>query len=413
MGSAGTVQAVPRRRHAAARIALAVLVPVLLAACTSANGTTGADGHVAGSRTSASPSQKPVSKVTLSVTPAPDTHGVQPTAQVVVRADNGRVQTVVLRSMTGQTVPGSVGADGAWRSQAGLLPYATTFTVTARGVDSDGVGRSVSTSFTTVKPGHRLVTSVSPIGGTVVGVGIPIIVRLSAPVSDRAAVERRLVVTASRPVVGAWSWVSDSEVHWRPKTYWPADTDVKLSIDLDGVHAGKDTWGDEKRVVAFHIGSAMVSTVDVARHTLTVTRDGQVLRVIPVTTGKAGFITRDGIKVILDKEPSRVMDASSINIPKNSPNYYRLTVYWAMRVTWSGEFLHAAPWSQAEQGFANVSHGCTGMSLANAKWLYGISKVGDVVRFINSPRHLEPGNGWTDWNVPWSTWLKGDALRTA
>ena len=40
----------------------------------------------------------------------------------------------------------------------------------------------------------------------------------------------------------------------------------------------------------------MVSIVDVDRHTLTVWRNGKETRVIPVTTGKAGFLTRNGTR---------------------------------------------------------------------------------------------------------------------
>jgi len=402
------------RRRALQALTVAVAAPLVLAGCTSGNGTVDAagknppaQGQVSGSP---SPTAKPVSKVKLSVTPAPNAKSVQPQTQVVVRADEGRLDKVVVKSASGKTVDGTVDADGVWRSKATPLPYNTTFTLTAKGVDDAGLGRQLHSKFTTINPAHRIVTSVSPLGGSVVGVGMPIIVRLNVPVTDRAAVERGLTVTTSRPVVGAWSWVSDSEVHWRPKTYWPANTDVKLAVRLKAVHAGAGLWGDERRDINFHVGDAMVSTVNVTGHSMTITRNGSVLKTIPVTTGKAGFVTREGIKVILSKERSRIMDAATINIPKNDPNYYRLKVFWALRVTWSGEFVHAAPWSQSEQGLANVSHGCTGMSMANAEWFYNLSKVGDVVKFVNSPRHLESGNGYTDWNVPWATWVKGDAL---
>ena len=82
-------------------------------------------------------------------------------------------------------------------------------------------------------------------------------------------------------------------------------------------------------------------------------------------------------------------------------------------LTNSGEFLHAAPWSVGSQGRANVSHGCTGMSTADAEWLYDQSERGDVVKYVNSPRPLEDRNGWTDWNVPWETWTSGSALQAA
>jgi lipoprotein-anchoring transpeptidase ErfK/SrfK len=412
---AGTSRS-PRARLVGA-LTLAAGLPLLLAACTSGSPTTAGSkqspaAHTQGSASSSTSPPK-VSQVKITVTPAPDTRAVKPTARVEVRADDGRVDQVVLKTTTGKTVDGTLGSDGVWRSRSGLLPYATTFTVTAHGVDTEGLGRQVSTHFTTVRPRKLLTTSISPLTGSVVGVGMPVIVRLSAPVTHRGSVEKRLVVSTSKPVEGAWSWVSDSELHWRPKHYWPAGTNVKLAVNLNGVHAGNGLWGDERRDITFHVGDAMVSTVDVSAHRMTITRNGVVLRVVPITTGKAGFVTREGIKVILSKERSRIMDAATINIPKNDPNYYRLKVFWALRVTWSGEFVHAAPWSQAEQGLANVSHGCTGMSMANAEWFYNLSTVGDVVKFIHSPRSLEPGNGWTDWNVPWSTWLKGDALHNA
>ena len=135
-----------------------------------------------------------------------------------------------------------------------------------------------------------------------------------------------------------------------------------------------------------------------------------MIRRIPITTGKEGFRTRNGIKVIVSKERTRVMDAATIDIPEDSPEYYRLEVEYAMRLTWSGEFVHAAPWSVAHQGREDVSHGCTGMSVADAAWFYDLSKVGDVVAYTGSTRPLEPGNGWTDWNVSWDDWTDGSAL---
>ena len=47
-----------------------------------------------------------------------------------------------------------------------------------------------------------------------------------------------------------------------------------------------------------------------------------------------------------------------------------------MRLTWGGEFIHAAPWSVG-QGNTNVSHGCVNMSDGNAAWLFAITHIGD------------------------------------
>jgi lipoprotein-anchoring transpeptidase ErfK/SrfK len=235
--------------------------------------------------------------------------------------------------------------------------------------------------------------------------------RLSDVPGDRAEVERRLSVRSTPSVDGSWAWVGERELHWRPREYWPAGTDVTVSVDLDGADLGDGVWGAESRDVAFSVGDARVHTVDIAAHTMTVTQNGAVLRTIPVTTGvDAKWPTRNGAKVIMSTERSRVMDSDTVDIPEDSPDGYRLEVDYAMRLTGSGEFIHAAPWSVASQGKENVSHGCTGMSDANAAWLYSITRPGDVVLYVNGTRRLEPGNGWTDWNVDWADWRSRSAL---
>ena len=184
------------------------------------------------------------------------------------------------------------------------------------------------------------------------GSGCPSSCKLSKDVADRAAVEAGLTVTTSKHVEGSWSWLSDRELHWRPKKYWPADTDVTVTVHLKGVQAPARACGAPRTAPSpSGSGSSTMSTVDITTHTMTVEpRRCQVVRTIPITTGKDGFRTRNGIKVIVSKERTRVMDATTIDIPKDSPDYYRLEVEYAMRLTWSGEFLHAAPWSVGAPG---------------------------------------------------------------
>jgi lipoprotein-anchoring transpeptidase ErfK/SrfK len=337
---------------------------------------------------------------------------VTPDTAIQVRATKGRLVSVVVRPKSGGApVTGTLSADGlSWTAAPGLLRLATSYVVAASAVDSQGRDKVVTSSFATVKPKALLHTVINPGDGALVGAGMPIMVSFTAPVTDRAAVEARLQVSLSKPVTGSWHWFSDKVVHWRPKTYWPAGEQVTVHLRLAGIDAGGGVWGDRDRTYAFSVGDRMVSTVDITGHTMTVTRNGAVLRVIPITTGKAGYLTRGGIKVIMTKERFRVMDSTTVDIPANSPDAYRLKVEYALRLTYSGEFVHAAPWSVAHQGHANVSHGCTGMSLANAAWFYSISHIGDVVQYVHSTRALERGNGYTDWNFSWSDWQAGSAL---
>ena len=166
-------------------------------------------------------------------------------------------------------------------------------------------------------------------------------------------------------------------------------------------------WGSRTTTSTFRIGAAQISTVDMRTHTLTVRRSGKIIKVIPVTTGKAGFRTRTGIKVIMSREAQVSMDAATTGTDPKDPDYYNLIVRWALRLTYSGEFLHAAPWSVGSQGRANVSHGCTGMSDAQARWMYDYSKIGDVVVYTGGTRALERGNGYTGWNMPFAKWAAG------
>jgi lipoprotein-anchoring transpeptidase ErfK/SrfK len=202
--------------------------------------------------------------------------------------------------------------------------------------------------------------------------------------------------------------MSATEVHWRPKDYWPSGTTVKVNAAMGRVELSDGTWGRRTVTSRFTIGARQISTVDIAKHKMTVTRNGKVIKVVPVTTGmtnsKPTFPTRAGIKVIMSREPTVTMDAATTGTDPQDPNYYNLKVKWALRLTYSGEFLHAAPWSVSQQGRANVSHGCTGMSDANAKWMYDHSQIGDVVVYKNSKRPLEWGNGYTAWNKSFGDW---------
>jgi lipoprotein-anchoring transpeptidase ErfK/SrfK len=340
----------------------------------------------------------------VSITPADDATKIRPDAGVSVTAAAGRLKTVSVVAADGTKVAGEL-ADGAssWSNTAHLAPSAT-YQVTAVAVTADGAQTTTRSTFSTLRPTALVATSLQPSDGWVVGVGMPIVVTFSRSVKNRAAVEKSLRVTASPAVVGAWRWTGTRQVQWRPRQYWKPGTKVSVVADLKGVEVAPAVWGKRTRTADFTVGSSMISTVDVAAHTLTVRRNGKVVRVIPVTTGKPGLATRNGIKVIISRETEHRMDAASTGVSQDSPEYYNLVVKYAMRLTWSGEFFHAAPWSVGSQGRANVCHGCSGMSTANARWLFNRSKVGDVAVYVHSRRTLEDGNGYTLWNMSFDKW---------
>jgi lipoprotein-anchoring transpeptidase ErfK/SrfK len=239
-----------------------------------------------------------------------------------------------------------------------------------------------------------------------------VIVKFDVPVTDRAAIEKNLHVVSQPAQRGSWHWLSGNEVHWRPVHYWQPGTTVTVNADINGVPAGNGIYGQLDRSTTFNIGASHVYKVNIQTDQLHVFDNGHLVRTIPVTTGMPGFTTRSGTKVIIEKDRFHTMNSETIGIDPHSALGYNIkNVEYAMRLTYSGEFLHAAPWSVASQGHENVSHGCTGMSTSNAGWLYDHSQIGDVVEYTGSSKQMTLDNGYGDWNEPYSTYAQGSALH--
>ena len=398
-----------------------VLTVGLLAACSSSDdNSTGLNDTVQsdGSGDSGDDGEEAAPVSIATNVPAKDKQGVDIDKLVNVKASDGTITSVVLKAKgekKSSPIKGSFSDDKAtWTADARLEPN-TTYTMRVVGTNDDGTKKTEKSTFSTiaVSDDQEVYPSMSPIAGSEVGVGMPILVYFDHAVTNRAAIERAMTITtdADKAIPGSWNWISDTEVHYRPKHFWPTDTKITAHLDINSVKAGPDLYGQESRTITFHTAKdRVVSTVDVNGHKMTVRINGKVARTIPVTTGMDGLETRRGWKVIMEQFYEKSMSAPGLE--PGDPGYYEVPdVYYAQRVTYSGEFLHAAPWSEGSQGSANVSHGCTGMSTDEAKWLYDISHVGDPVHFINSARPLEPGNGWTDWDESWKDYKAGSALK--
>lgn len=347
----------------------------------------------------------PTPLVSIAANPQGGT-GVDPDIQVVIEAELGRLTQVSVLGPEGE-LPGILSEDGSrWTALDAALDYSATYTIAAQAADARGRVNTIDSSFSTVEPERFFRADVSPGAGEVVGVGEPIVVNFNKKVKNKAEVEAALVVRTSQPILGAWAWRNNRTVEFRPKALWPGDMDVHVDLNLTGVQARPGVFGKANTTDAFSFRPSMVSVVDANTHTMNVYKSGELLRSIPVTTGKPGFETRSGTKVLITKERSRIMDAATGGTSLDSPEYYRVNAEYAMRLTYSGEFVHAAPWSTGSQGSANVSHGCVGMSTANGEWWWNQNQIGDVVVVENTSRiQGDDGNGLTVWNAPWDEWL--------
>jgi lipoprotein-anchoring transpeptidase ErfK/SrfK len=382
-----------------------VVVLLLAAGCTSSSdpgsGAAGSGGSGGGGGKDSAP-------VTVAFQPAANASAVAPGAPVVVKATNGTLNAVTVSAAAGSQVRGSLDAAKATWTSIGKLAFGTAYRVSATATDGAGKQSTATSAFTTVKAKAQVFPAVSPLRESVIGVGLPIRVYFDSPVTDRKAAIDHMKVTTSVPTVGAWRWFSDSEVHWRPEKYWSAHTEVALDISLYGVNLGGGAWGGPKadRHIQFSVGDSHVSIADARTHQVKVYTNGKLVRVLPASLGKEvpGRFTKSGAHVVIDKNRVKKMDSRTFGLALDAGGY-TAQVQWATRISNNGEFLHSAPWSVAQQGHSNVSHGCVNLSPSNAQWFFNYAKIGDVVEVVGTPVKLTSKDGdiW-DWAIPWSQW---------
>jgi lipoprotein-anchoring transpeptidase ErfK/SrfK len=384
--------AFPRRRG--------LLVAATLLLCMS----TAACGGPGGRSDSASAA---VAK-SITITPAADTGDVLPAAHVAVSSTRATLTHVDVTDATGSYLSGSFTDDrSSWTSTTPLEP-ATDYTVTVSAVGSNGhAGTRRSTFRTAGTEGTEalLVDNVQPGDGAQVGVGYPLIVNFNHQVHNRQAVTAALDVETFPHVDGAWFWIDAATADYRPEHFWPEGTVVTLHAHLTDVDAGDGLWGRADRTSQFTVGRSQIIYANVQTDAMHVERDGDTVASFAFSSGKPGWETRNGTKVISQK----ITDKTWTNTAIDAPDHYVLHSQWAMRMTDSGEFIHDAPWNATHMGEDNASHGCIGLLTADMSWLWDNTMIGDPVIVTGSPvPYVGIDNRIQDWNVPWSKWLAGN-----
>ncbi|UWP87547.1 L,D-transpeptidase [Dactylosporangium fulvum] len=347
-------------------------------------------------------------------TPADAAASVSTATDIAVTVANATRTDVELLDAAGTRIEGHLQPDGTTWRPALQLSYNTQYTVKLTVAGGDGKDVTTTTTFTTMKKPANLAKVSSVIQDKqTVGVAMPLIVNFGVDVTkdQRAAVQRRLLVTSNPPQEGVWHWFNGKEVHFRPKEYWQPGTTLSLRAAVGGLSFGGKWVGERDVTVQATVGRKLLMEVDNKTKQLTVTQDGQVVRTCPVSLGKPSSPTASGHFIIMIKNEWEWFDSSTFGVPSDSDAGYRMKVYWPQRLTWDGEYFHSAPWSVQHQGKRNVSHGCTNLSEANAKWLWQQTLIGDPVIIRDTEEHVKWGNGWTDWDISWEQYVKGSAIQ--
>jgi lipoprotein-anchoring transpeptidase ErfK/SrfK len=300
-------------------------------------------------------------------------------------------------------VSGTLSQDGTvWHSNW-ALDVSTSYTVTAT-ASGDGSGTVTSTStFRTLTPSRAFVTEIFEGDHQTYGVGMPVILTFSEPITNKAAVEQSLQLRTSTPVTGAWYWDGNQTLDFRPRNYWPAGTTVSFTGHLNGVQGAPGIYGTHTLTQTFDIGPSVVAIANTATHRTHIYYNGRLRYNWPISSGKPGDATPDGSYLTIEKGNPVQMTGPG----------YSLSVPWSVRFTFSGDYYHDAYWSVGAQGFENVSHGCVNLSPADAETYYKLAVPGDPITVVGSPKAGTWDNGWTEWFLSWHQFLRGSALHEA
>jgi lipoprotein-anchoring transpeptidase ErfK/SrfK len=408
-----------RRARRLAAVAITAAAALLATACqggtpaasklspSAVSGTSGPG--TSGSGNPATPAASAAAKY-FSVSPASGTKDASPSNGITVTAVSGaKISAVTVKTTGSGQVTGTLSANGASWHSTYALPTGQSYTVTTAGTDTSGHSVTAVSSFTTLKPATAFHTEIFEGSGQTYGVGMPIMLTFDHPITDKAAVERSLTLTTSKPVVGAWYWDGSEQLDFRPRDYWPADTTVSFSSHLDGVEGAPGVYGVHDLSQTFTIGQSVIAVANTSSHKTQVYVGGKLTYTWPISTGKTVTPTPNGTYLTVEKgNPVRMIGGK-----KGTAGYYNELVNWAVRFTFSGDYYHSAPWSVVDQGTTNVSHGCVNLPPEDAETYYKMAIPGDPVTITSSSKAGNWDNGWTEWFLSWPQYLAGSATHLA
>ncbi|MFD3514122.1 Ig-like domain-containing protein [Streptomyces sp. NPDC058657] len=409
------------KRRRGLTVASALLGGVLVLSGCSDDGKgegSGADSPKKSQEQADAAAAKDTSKARIEITPKSGATNVGINNDTKVTVADGKLTEVKLTDAAGKAVKGTLSADGTSWQPEGRLERATVYKLSATAVDADNRAAHENRSFTTVSPKNSFIGNFTPEDGSKVGVGMPVSIRFDKAITNKKAVQDGITVTSSsgQQVVG--HWFDAQRLDFRPQEYWKGGSEVTMKLALDGVEGGDGITGVQDKTVKFTVGRNQVSTVDVKTKQMTVTRDGKVVKTIPISAGAPDNPTYNGKMVISEKFKETRMDGATVGFTDDDGKgeYDIKDVPHAMRLSTSGTFIHGNYWGKGIFGSANTSHGCVG--LADAKgaddpntpgsWFFNNSMVGDVVVVKNSPdKTIKPDNGLNGWNLDWAAWTAG------
>jgi len=271
-----------RRSRRAGAVTIGGVTLALLALLATACSGGGAGAHLTGNGGAATGTQP---KITI--TPGNGTKAADPSAGITVTTTAGTLTNVSVHT-SGPAVPGTLSNGGkTWRSQW-ALEVSQSYTVTATASQSGARPITTTSAFQTLTPGQTFQTQIFEGYNQAYGVGMPILLSFSQPITNKAVVERSLQLTTSTPVVGAWYWDGSQKLAFRPRDYWPSGTTVSFTGHLNGVEGAPGLYGAHTLTQTFTIGPSVIAVGNTGTHRTQIYYDGQLKYDWPISSGKPG-----------------------------------------------------------------------------------------------------------------------------
>ena len=323
--------------------------------------------------------------------------GVEPAEPIKVTAAAG-LDSVSMTNESGKEVEAEFNDDKSEWTTTEPLGYGRTYTVEAR----DTEGQRVVSSFTTLSPDATVHAYLGPLDGATVGVAQAVTIRFDTAIQDTKAVEDLIDVETSNGTDGAFFWLDPYEVRWRPKEYWEPGTEVSVKANIYGHEMGEGLYGAQDSETHFTIGDKVEAVVDNDDKMLRVYANDELVKEFPVSLGTDGtYDTPNGTYVVGDEHEKLTMDSRTYGLALDAGGYVT-PVDYATQLSYSGIYVHSAPWAIGALGSYNQSHGCINASYDNAKWFQNYVKRGDPVVVKNTAgATLTPYDGLGYWNLDW------------
>lgn len=322
---------------------------------------------------------------------------VEPLDPITVKSEAG-LEEVEMTNEDGKVIESSFNDDHTEWEVTEPLGYGRYYTIVAK----DKAGQKKTVSFSTVVPAATTNVYMGPLEGSTVGVAQAITFRFDVPIQDTKALEELIDIETSNDTEGGFFWLDPYELRWRPKEFWEPGTTVKVTADLYGKDLGGGVYGAQDNETTFEIGDEVKTVIDNNEKVLRVYQNGEQIRSFPVSLGTDfQYDTPNGTYVVGDEHTSLVMDSRTFGLGLGQGGYVT-PVDYATQLSYSGIYVHSAPWAVWAMGATNQSHGCVNATYADAQWFQETVKRGDPVVVKNTNGGTLNGyDGLGYWNLDW------------